>query len=521
MAAAAPAKIPGPTRDDKRRQKLMAKQWDAYRGDFADPLQKSPDDPVEQPDFNVKPNLCRGIVDTGRDFLIGNEPITLEVQNTKKVSGYTIVTPSGTGSKGQPSEAQLCLDDAWGDKDDMMTLFSKMSLTGGVTGHVVVKVIPPPPGKSAREGGYEYARMVLLDPETVSVQCDPDDYEKVNAFIIQYPVEVGEDGGTKQFKRQVIQAPDDAAGGVTWTISNYFGPTDEAMVQVGPTIPWPHPFAPIQTCPNLPNPFQYFGLTDLPPDIISINEAVILIASCLKKIAWYNGHPLNYTDVGFPGGSIGIDPSKILTLGTLGAKLDTVLARGDIAGLMSIVDMLRSDLDQMSGVPAVALGRLKDLKMGALSGVAEELMYARIIAKTTTKRRLYGWLIRKLCQIHLYFGGFDDNANSAKIAIHWPEMLPRDAFQEWQAAVFKDQLGVSGHTIFSDFGLDWDHEADQKQQEDQKKQVAFQQGSGTDPLAAQFAKQGLPPAMAAQAAKASANGAKPDNSQQQQGDDKQ
>src|SRR6267154_131118 len=95
------------TDDDKKRQKAIADAWRAYDGDFEPQLEKTP----EGIDPNVVINQCAPIVDTGVDFLFGQE-VEIRAEETA------------------PKEAQDLLDTAWGRKEVRVPLLQDLAYNG-------------------------------------------------------------------------------------------------------------------------------------------------------------------------------------------------------------------------------------------------------------------------------------------------------------------------------------------------------------------------------------------------------
>lgn len=420
-----------PTQADIELKRQMKAAWDAYRGNFPNPLSV----PSNQPDDNVKSNRCRPIVDKGVSFLFG--------------SVLKIDSPNAT-----PIINDF-LNHVWGDDDDRMTLLSQAAINGGVCGQVFLKFIPP-------QGTMKYPRIVVLDPLLVRIVTAPDDCDLILAYIIEYQ------GLNSVQNKQIISRvdPDNLAeiAGYeeiddTWTITNYTRRTTTAQLeqwnQVGEQEEWNYPFAPIMCCQNLPNPNEAWGTSDLTQDLVEQNKALNFVQSNLARIIKYHGHPLMYA-TGVQSQQMQVSVDSILCMPDPSSKLEKLAAMDNFSGLLSFMAALRDNMDEQSRVPAVALGRIEALPRGTISGVALELLFAPLIEKTIQKRRLYGKLIREVSRAALCHCGFIsiEDWEDFDIELHWQNLLPVDNLTAAQTGLALLQLGVAQETILQQLGYD-------------------------------------------------------------------
>jgi hypothetical protein len=435
---------------DMDRKHAMRQAWKAYRGDFERPLKIGD----KQPDDNVISNRCAPIVDKGVSFLFGQ---VLKIE----------------------CDEQDFMDGLWGDDDDRMTLLSQMAINGGVCGQVFVKLIPA-------QGRMKYPRIVVMDPLLVRIVTAPDDCSLTLAYVIEYP------GVADWQKRQIIARVDpDGLAGVageydlddTWTITNYARKGQAGTwFQVGDVEQWPYPFAPVLCCQNLPNPNESWGVPDLPHDLINQNKVLNFIQSNTSRIIKFHGHPKTYA-TGLSASQINIGIDDLLCLPSPDSKLQNLEMHGNLKDQLDFAAVIRSDMDEQSRVPAVALGRLEDLPKGNISGVALQLLFQPLVEKTVQKQRLYGRLIREIARAALVLAGkigiedYDDY----QIDLHWQNLLPIDDLAAAQTALILQQLHISDSTIQSQLGYDPDDEADKSAEEDAKKMVNFSRGQGMLP----------------------------------------
>lgn len=435
---------------DAQRKRQMEEAWKAYRGDLPKPLKVEKD----QPDDNVLSNRCGPIVDKGVSFLFGqNMPIECSEQDY--------------------------VDGTWGDDDEKMTLLSQLAINGGVCGQPFVKIIPP-------QGDMDYPRIVVLDPQLVRIVTAPDDCSCHLAYVIEYP-------GTGDLQKRQIIARVDPNNDLTntgeddledtWTVTNYARKGNVgAWYQVGTPEDWPYPFAPVLTCQNLPNPNEAWGRSDLTPDIIEMNKVLNFLQSNTSRIIKYHAHPKTWGK-GFHASQMEIAVNEVIVLNSLDGTLQNLEMHSDLRSSLEFAAVVRTDMDEQSRVPAVALGRLEALPRGNLSGVALQLLFQPLLEKTVQKQRLYGRLIREISRAALVLGGkitvqqFEDY----EINLHWQDLLPADDLAGAQVALIYKQIGVSDATIMQRLGFDPDEEMQNSAEEDAKKLDMFAKGQGLPP----------------------------------------
>ncbi len=421
-----------PTQADTKRRQTMQLAWKSYRGELQDPLKVA----QGQPNDNVKVNRCAPIADKSVSFLF-NQTLKIECDD------------------------QDDLDAIWGDDDDKMVRLVKLATNGVVCGQTFVKLIPQED---------TYPRMVVLNPMNVRIITLPDDCDRHIAYIIEYPL------GSQLQKRQIIARVDpnreldeleDQDIQDTWTITNYTRKGDSGnWMQKGVLQEWNYPFPPVFTCQNHIDPNEAWGLPSLSPDLIEMNKVLNFILSNIARIIKYHGHPKTWVK-GIRAGQIQIAVDETVVLESDNAAIGALAAMENFAGLLSVVDDLRSSMDELSGVSAFALGRLRELPKGNISGVALRLLFQSLIEKTILKQRLYGKLIREVSRAALVLCGaisVEEYANYP-IKLHWQNLLPEDDLAAAQTALLLQQLGVSIDTLLQQLGYNSKDEVKKTQDE--------------------------------------------------------
>jgi hypothetical protein len=451
------------TEEDKRRQVRIARAWDAYNGNLAPPLDKTP----EGLDPNVMSNRCVGVVDGGVNFLFGKE---IEI----------------SAEEGSPASAQAQLDTTWGRKEKRIPLLQKIAMNGAMAGSPFVRIVPNKKGS---------VRLVALDPATVCVQTAPQDCETVLLWCIEYCTHQTINGKPERvYYREEIARIDPDGNALqdmpddddTWSIQHWTRVGEKAEWEAaGAPIIWDYPFAPIFGCQNLPNPNDYWGRPDITDDIIGMNESLNLTQSCINLVQVLYGQPVLYAN-GVGSQVIDLHPGHIIGLETPDGKISAVTIPSDTANALAFADSIRSDIDEQSAVPGVAMGRISAMPRGALSGVAIELFFQPLLQKTETKRCLYGELIIDVSKAVMTLAKMD--GENIDITIAWQNPLPKDDLQSIQASILLKEIGVSNTTIQRNEGFDPEEELRLSQSEDEQQLIASTRGQGLPP-----AQQGVAP----------------------------
>ena len=142
--------------------------------------------------------------------------------------------------------------------------------------------------------GKLYPRLTALDPAFVTIEHLPEDYEMVIRYIIQYKFS---DGEREKARRRVIEhnAPEvledgTQIGGNTWSIIDSESDANGKWTEVGRSE-WPYDFPPIVHWQNLPAIGTPYGESDIPYDVLRLQDRINYSASNLSKIVRLFAHP--------------------------------------------------------------------------------------------------------------------------------------------------------------------------------------------------------------------------------------
>ena len=402
--------------EESRRLERYRMAWRYYNGDH-DPML-----PVRhgQPNDNVTLNITRLIVDKGAAFLFGKEP-TFELQE----GGTT------------PEEEEL--ERLW-RRNRKNTFLTKLAVTGGIYGHMFVKIVPDGLG-----GGTP--RLVSLDPEYVTVGYADDDLEDVYRYVITWVAETRD--GKPIHRRERIEKDDH---GQSWQLiyevnkGKEWGPDPDKE-----QLTWQQPWAPLVDAQNIPLPGVYYGQSDI--EDISEQDAINYIASKVQRIIRYHQHPRTVGS-GFRASDVQVGEDDMLILPTAEATIKNLEMQSDLSASLGFLDRLISWYLATARIPRLDPATVN---VGALSGFALKVLYGDLLEKTEVKRRTYGDLLVEINRRMLAIQGMGDENETT---IHWPDPLPEDERATTERDKFEIDYGVTSiETVRSRRGID--HEAEE------------------------------------------------------------
>ncbi|MGH2478065.1 MAG: phage portal protein [Ktedonobacteraceae bacterium] len=450
------------TEEDKARKRHIQEAWKAYDGELEKPLQ-----PMENsPDDNVLENQCGPIVDSGVAFLFGLE---LEISVDEDA----------------PQEAQDFLNGVWGRKEKRIPLLQDAAYNGAMAGNPFLRIVP---GKQS--GTF---RLINVDPAIINVKAAPQDCEIVLLYHLEYSETQqvnGKDQNVYYCEEIALNDPDDdeadqgdnemADVDASWTIQHWTRVGEkEDWTPAGEPITWSWPFPPLFTCKNLPRPNSFWGRPDITPDIIGLNNALNLNESNINRIGKIYGSPI-LTATGVGDATIDVKPGVVTTLPNPESKITAVAIASDVPNMLSFSENLRSNADEVSGVPGVATGRLSAMPRGDMSGVAIELLFVSLVKKTQGKQCRYGEMIIDVSKALLILNGMSGDID---ILLAWQDPMPHSDLPSVQSAVQKLGIGISKSTLQRELGYDPDEEAALSQAEAEATLTNYSRGVGLPPAA--------------------------------------
>jgi hypothetical protein len=397
------------------RAQRIALLWRYYNGEFERPLHVSPG----KPDDNILVNHCRRVVNKGVSFLFGKE-LQWELQ------------------EGEETEEEKALEAVW-RANHKMTLLTDLGLNGAVAGTFYLQIVP-------NESEPEEPRVLSLSPQIVFPEWNPNDVDEVWAYQIRWQ----EDGRPH---RTIWSLDDSMARWEAWTeVRGSRGKWE----QEGERTRWDYPWSPILAGQNLPNPNEFFGLSDL--EDADLNDAINFSASNINRILRLYAHPVPWGK-GFGQKDLMVEPGKAILSQSDQAALQYLQMSSDLGSSLAFWQRLTTDFYKTMQVPEMDPNVMS---LGAQSGFALRVLYGDLMEKTEIKRRLYGDAIvetnRRLLDL---LGKGDDHL----VTLHWQDPLPRDEHSEIAGLQFDAAAGASQETILRKRGYDPETEAERRKQE--------------------------------------------------------
>jgi hypothetical protein len=391
------------------------KRREYYDGTQAQSLKTA----VNQANDNLVINLCRYIVDKGAAFLFGKE-VTWQLE------------------EGDTTPAEETLKQIW-QRNKKMTFLLKAATSGGIFGHVFIKILPDFYGNGI-------ARLIKIDPEYVTVYYAGDDIETALGYCVQWEER---DIANKSIVRRTIimKDPDTGKWSENHYVSSYATNGQWRSDPQYPDIdPWPYPWAPMIDCQNIPAPDTFYGLSDL--EDIDEQDALNFVASKINRILRYHSHPKTWGR-GFDESQLQIDPDKMMIIRGTTGEIQNLEMQSDLSSSLAFYQVLQQGFMRAGRVPNLDP---QTLTIGAQSGFALRILHGDLLEKTEAKRRTYGDMLIELNRRLLELAGHGDG-NICRI--DWQDPLPENAAERQTEDAFELDRGiVAKSTVQSRRGID-------------------------------------------------------------------
>jgi len=387
-----------------KRTDYVGAAWKYYRGEHRKSLKVRPG----QPDDNIIINLCKKLIDTGVAMLFGEIP------------QYEIV-------EGQTTPVESYIERVW-QANHGKAFLTDIALSGSVAGHVGVKIVP-------REG--QPPRLVNLDMARLEAFWREGDIEDVLFYVFR----------TGDKARQDIVKQDN--GG--WLVRDLEYKQGGWHVIPETEVRWGYEWPPIIDWKNLPNPHQYYGLSDL--EMADLNDAVNFIASNTNRIIKIHAHPKT---IGIGMDAKDVQETSIDSFWTIqnpDAKITNLEMQSDLRSSLEFFQLLRNAFFSLSA--SVDLASMKD-RIGQITNFGLRVLFKDALDRLELKRSLYGAALIEINRRVAELGGHGpDNVG----VLHWANPLPEDRLEDVEAAVKERELGtVSKETLAADLGRKWELE---------------------------------------------------------------
>ena len=370
-----------------------------------------------QVDDNTTINLIGLIVNRSVSSLFGN--------------GFDVTFPEG-------SDAQRDYIGAVLDANREEILFHRIGLFGAEAGTCYLKVVP----------GEGLPRLVAIDPAWVEIEADPNDFEKVRKYVIQYAT--GDIANKEVIENQ----------GESWLVSDFVSTSKNTHWQKVSEVTWPYAWSPLQHWQNLPSSGVY-GEPDITDDVIGLQDKINFVTANTLKILRYYAHPMRIGRNIQSQDLIDMGPDRMVRINGTDAAITQLDQLGDLSGSLSVLNVLRQAMFDVTRT--IDITSMSD-KLGSLTNFGMRVLFRDAIAKIETKRELYGDAIGVLVEHLLELEGLAPT----EYEIVWPEVLDKNTAEEIQALQADMSVGALSVEGYAEArGINFDME---KERLDRQKQ---------------------------------------------------
>ena len=375
---------------DRERHTRIRSAYEAYMGEAPAALKARRNETTND---NVRVNMAREIVDGGVAKLFGKQFAVTVAENM----------PDDT-----PNNIQDVVDDTIRRSGGGL-LWLRMGLSGGIGGTMFYRLSPQVDGGT---------RIIVVDPQNVVVEWDPDDLDLVTQFTITWGTGLYGDGVDR---RQIItQDPDLTSWDITDQQAQVINmKTGEMQWTTTGQETWPHPYAPIGYAQNLPSPHMVYGLSDIEPDTLQLIASIERVASNINRTIRLYAHPRTWGKS--LGDALNMDANigSVIKFESPNAELNNLEMASDLSSSIAFYQQLIGALRETTRMPDVAAGKLDST--APLSGVALQILYAPLVEKTEAKQATYGAGIVEMFRRVIDMAGFGDGI---LVELGWPEIIP-------------------------------------------------------------------------------------------------
>lgn len=401
--------------EEAYRDTQMRLAWQAYRGQLPPPLKTS----QNQPNHSVQVNFAGLIIDKAADALFGKD-LGIQIDTAKL------------------DEADAYLKKIWPPERRAVDLL-KCAMNGGIFGHAFLEV-------SIRENGLP--RVTVLDTQCMT--AEPSDYDLDELEAVRHTWTTKDKDGRPLAKRRSFLPT-----GTGWEILTETSYSNtRGWVADGAAVPWNYTACPVQHCQNWVAPNELYGWPDLPMYVIELIRAIARLDSIMNKIVMSHSSPLVVVKGVRPNQRISKTGEGFLSLADVNSTIELISLEGDLPAAHAMRKQLVEDLHSTTHVPQITVSKTESIGQ-ATSGRAMQILYGPLLARTRTKRRLYGEMVCSVVKLILEIGGYPESS----VSLQWPELIPTDPIEDRNAALLDQQLGVAAtQTLAGKLGYEWSKE---------------------------------------------------------------
>lgn len=421
--------------EQRARMARIKEAWLAYDGRGPKPFPVL--DPT-RPDDNTCVNWHETVVDTGTAFLMG-----AGVEFAVETEGDEEDSESNPTKDAQEEWLEAVWDAAGKD-----ILLHNIATNGAVSGDAFVKI--------RYEPGNPLPRLINIDPATIYALWDMDDIERVVEYRIEWQG-IDVTTGKAVNRRQVIAR--DVAPLAAWVITDYQQRPNSGIWDEVQSERWPYEWCPIVHIQNLPAPNEFYGKPDLTESLLHLQDRANYNLSNRARIDRFHAHPKTWGR-GFTASQMDMGPEALTIIQSENGTLQNLEMQTDLVASRALFEDIERAYFSLAKVPQIATGRLEDV--GALSGLAMQVLWGPLIKRTNVKRQLYGEGLEELNAHLMEIGGWP----GVDVEVRFSDALPKDRAAEVTMAEQVYALGVSRETVLTDLGYNAEEEIAKRAEED-------------------------------------------------------
>ena len=234
-----------------------------------------------------------------------------------------------------------------------------------------------------------------------------------------------------------------------WTAKQFELWLEQERIQHKPN---PYGFIPFVIFPNVRQPKEFWGVSDIPPLIESQRELNRALSQ-LSRILEVSGNPIAVLEGVESAEDIKVEPGAVWTIPEEAkAYLLDLLQGGGIRLHVDYIDLIYRCLHDISEAPRAAYGGIER----ELSGVALEVELTSLLQKVRRKRTIRTNAYKKRNQMILKLHNKFNNEDLTDVQhrIVWGAVLPQDRAREAQNEQLLVQSGVhSRRTAMDEMGI--------------------------------------------------------------------
>jgi hypothetical protein len=301
------------------------------------------------------------------------------------------------------------------DANNLRQLDFETEVDAAILGDGCYKVTWDP---AARE-----VRVTAPDVQGLYAWHAGDDMSRIWKVASRYPLDAEEIYAAYQVK---IPGPR-AYVTEEWTVDRFITYLDDAPIQDAPN---PYGFIPFIIFPNLRQPKQFWGASDIPP-ITEVQRELNRALSQLSRILELSGNPIAVLENVEASSGIQVQPGAVWNLPESSKAYLLDLLKGGGARLhIEYLDVLYRCLHDLSEAPRAAYGGIDR----ELSGVALEVELHSLLQKVNRKRNIRTATYRRrnemMLELMRLYGGVDFGPLFHRIV--WGTVIPQDKARQSQ-----------------------------------------------------------------------------------------